>query len=192
MGNLGPRGRQYFYNHCANHHADLRPIDVHSYLQIHAGRSVEDGILFLLAQVLFVFPSGYLSDLLRLRKPQSFIMSALLAGTTAWWAVTFYHGFSFFGLAVVNFLFGGLWELAYVPWSAFYSEYLEDIDPALQATGWSFFIAMFRFWFASAGFLQPIVAQHYGWAAWIWMVAAGVIIYMLSLVVVPGHWRRPA
>jgi MFS family permease len=145
---------------------------------------------FFLAQTLFYLPGGLLSDFLRLRKALSFVLSMLLMGTTAWWAANFYHGLSPSTVAIICVMFGGLWSLAYVPWQAFYSEYLEDLDPALQSTGWSFFHAMFRLWLASAGFLQPIVAQHYGWAAWIWVVAVGIAIYMASLVVVPGYWRR--
>jgi MFS family permease len=146
---------------------------------------------FFLAQTIFYFPAGYLSDSLRMRKVPAFVLSALLAGMTAWWAANFYHGFSPSGLAIVNILFGGLFQLAFVPWLAFYSEYLEDIDPALQATGWSFYLSMFRLWLAAAGFLQPIIAQHYGWAAWIWLVALTIVIFMISLVIVPGYWRRP-
>jgi MFS family permease len=145
---------------------------------------------FFLAQALFYFPSGYLSDLLRLRKALSFVMSAVLAGVVAWWAFTFYHALSPVGLAIVCGLMGAFWDLGYVPWTAFYSEYLEDVMPALQATGWAFQHSVFRFWLASAGFLQPVVAQHYGWGAWVWFVAIGVVVYMISLVVVPGYWGR--
>jgi hypothetical protein len=36
-------------------------------------------------------------------------------------------------------LLGGLVASAFIPWCALYSEYVEDLSPALQATGWSFF-----------------------------------------------------
>jgi MFS family permease len=145
---------------------------------------------FFLAQTLFYLPAGLLSDGLHLRKALSFVLSAPLAAVAAWWAAVFYHALPVSTLIMVSIALGGFWSLAYVPWSGFYSEYLEDVDPAVQSTGWSFFLAMFRLWLASAGFLQPIIAQHYGWAAWVWVVAAGVVLFMVSLVAVPGYWGR--
>ena len=147
---------------------------------------------FFLGQTLLYFPSGYFSDLIRLRKTLSLIMAVALTALIAWWASTFAQPLGPFALGVVNFMAGGIWSLTYVPWAAFYSEYLEDLSPALQATGWAFFHATFRFWLALAGILQPIVAQRYGWGAWIWIVAIAVFVYIVTLIVVPGHWRRTA
>jgi MFS family permease len=145
---------------------------------------------FFLLQTLAFLPGGLLSDYLRIRKAMSLVMTVLMASLVAWWATTFAHPLSPLGLGIVCGLLGMLWDFSYVPWAAFYSEYLEDVAPALQATGWSFFHAMFRFWLAAAGMLQPVVAQHYGWSAWIWIVAMVLVIYIFSLLVVPGYWGR--
>jgi hypothetical protein len=39
----------------------------------------------------------------------------------------------------VMLLLGEVVASAFIPWCALYSEYVEDLSPALQATGWSFF-----------------------------------------------------
>jgi MFS family permease len=145
---------------------------------------------FFLTQTLAYFPGGYLADVLRMRKAVSFVAAAAMASLLAWWAGTFAHPISPAALAIVNLLLGGVWSVTHVSWAGFYSEYVEDLAPALQATGWAFFQVVFRCWLASASLLQPRIARHYGWGTWIWVVAIGVFIYMVSLVVVPGHWGR--
>ena len=42
-------------------------------------------------------------------------------------------------MAMVASLMGCFLAIAYVPWAAQFSETLEDVSPALQATGWAFF-----------------------------------------------------
>ena len=97
---------------------------------------------------------------------------------------------SFPAQTFLNILIGALFDCTYIPWAALYSEYLEDLLPALQATGWAFFNSIFRFWLASAGMLQPIIAEHFEWGAWVWIVALGVVTYLVTLLVVPGYWGR--
>jgi MFS family permease len=144
---------------------------------------------FFLGQTVFYFPGGYLSDLLRLRKALSFVMGIALAAILIWWASSF-SPLDPFRLGILNILIGALFDCTYIPWAALYSEYLEDLSPALQATGWAFFNSIFRFWLASAGMLQPIIAEHFGWGAWVWIVALGVVTYLVTLLIVPGYWGR--
>jgi MFS family permease len=146
--------------------------------------------LFFLGQTLVFFPAGYLSDLLRLRKAMSFVAGTALVALLTWWASTFSHPLDPFGLGLVNFMVAALFDCTFITWMAFYSEYLEDIAPALQATGQAFFHSFFRFWLASAGILQPIIAEHYGWGAWIWIVDVAIIVYLITLVTVRGYWGR--
>jgi hypothetical protein len=146
--------------------------------------------LFFLGQTLIFFPAGYLSDLIRLRKSMSLVAAAGLVTLLTWWASTFSHPLAPFGLGAVNFMVAALFDCTFITWSAFYSEYLEDLEPALQGTGHAIFLALFRFWLASAGMLQPIVAEHYGWGAWIWIVDFGIIVYIATLIAVPGYWGR--
>jgi MFS family permease len=145
---------------------------------------------FYLSQTLSYLPSGYLSDVLRLRKTLSFVTAIVLAALVAWWSGTFSHPLTPLGLGTLCMALGATWSLSYVPWAGFYSEYLEDVSPANQATGWSCFHAMFRFWLAITGLLQPWVAQKYGWGTWVLIVALTVVLYILSLVAVPGYWGR--
>ena len=56
--------------------------------------------------------------------------------------------------------------IAYVRWAAQFSETLEDVSPALQATGWAFFGLVARGWVAVSAPLSLYVAVHYGWGEW--------------------------
>jgi MFS family permease len=144
---------------------------------------------FFLTHLLAFVPFGYLSDVLRMRKTVIFPMTGLLVGVLVWWICTFSHPLSPIGLGILNLALGALSSAAVMPWYAFYSEYLENISPALQATGWAFFHLIFRTGFAVIGLAQPYVAQHFGWASWMWIVVVALLFYLLSLLLVRGYWR---
>jgi MFS family permease len=144
---------------------------------------------FWLSAVMFV-PGGYLSDLLQVRKPLTIVISFGLMLALIWWIGTFRHPLSPFGVSMASLLFGSLYHAAWTPWTAFYSEYLEDISPALQATGWSVFHFVYRIWAAFAGLVITEVAQKYGWATWMWVVVFAAGFFVTSLLAVPGYWRR--
>ena len=143
---------------------------------------------FWLSAFMFI-PSAYVSDVLQVRKPISIILSLALLAMLVWWIGTFSHPLSPVGVSIVSFVFGALYSAAWAPWAAFLSEYLEDISPAVQATGWSFFLLIYRIWAAFAGVCQAQVSQNYGWAAWMWIVALATIIFLSSLLLVRGYWR---
>ena len=80
------------------------------------------------------------------------------------------------------FLLGGLVAFAFIPWCAQYSELLEDISPALQASGWSFFQLIYRGWIAISGSIVTYVSHRYGWAAWMWVAAAGMAMLIPAML----------
>jgi hypothetical protein len=101
---------------------------------------------------------------------------------------------------------------AFSPWCALYSEYVEDLSPALQATGWSFFQLIRRTWGA---FFAPVlaivtfhvahseaIARHLAkpdaaawsiaWATWMDVMIAGTVLWLVSLFALRGFWKPAA
>jgi OPA family glycerol-3-phosphate transporter-like MFS transporter len=143
---------------------------------------------FWLLNLFMLVPAGLLSDKLRVRKPLVLIGDVAALAVLIWWIGTFSNPLPPFQLAAVMFLLGGLVAFAFIPWCAQYSELLEDISPALQASGWSFFQLIYRGWIAISGPLVAYVSSHYGWAAWMWVAVAGMATLIPTMLAVRGGW----
>jgi MFS family permease len=177
----------------------------------HAAAAKEAANYFLFYALMLV-PGGFLSDWLRVRKPLVLLMTLIELVILAWWVHNFYPPLSETALGRVMLLFGCLSGLTLVPWCAFYSEYLEDLSPALQATGWSFYQLITRAWTAVAAPLQlaitnriaasDAVARHLAapdqqawsiaWKAWMDVAVAGAFLMVVAMLAVRGYWRPTA
>jgi len=144
---------------------------------------------FWLINLIMLVPAGMFSDWLRVRKPITIVLSLGALALLFWWVKNFFPPLSVGETGVITLILGGVSAAAYIPWSAYYSEYLEDLSPALQATGWSFFQMVYRTWVAFSGPLLLWVASRYGWQTWMWTTVFGTILFILSNLVVRGHWR---
>ena len=107
--------------------------------------------------------TGLVSDRLQVRKPIAIFGGILAALLMAWWIPKFGAEMPRATLTMVASLMGCFLAIAYVPWAAQFSETLEDVSPALQATGWAFFGLVARAWVAISAPLSLYVAVHYGW-----------------------------
>ena len=143
---------------------------------------------FWLLNLFMLVPAGLLSDKLRVRKPLVLVGTVAALVVLVWWIGTFSNPLPPFQLAAVMFLLGGLVASAFIPWCAQYSELLEDISPALQASGWSFFQLIYRGWIAISGPLVAYVSSRYGWAAWMWVAVAGMAMLIPAMLAVRGGW----
>lgn len=143
---------------------------------------------FWLFNLFVLVPAGALSDKLRVRKPLVLIGTVAALAALIWWIETFANPLPPGQLMAVMFLLGALEAFAFIPWCAQYSELLEDISPALQASGWSFFQLIYRAWIAISGPLVAYVSSHYGWAAWMWVAAAGMALLIPAMLAVRGGW----
>jgi len=90
-------------------------------------------------------------------------------------------------LAAVAALMGCFLAIAYVPWAAQFSETLEDVSPALQATGWAFYGLVARLWVAISAPMSLYVAAHYGWGAWLKVSVVGMAIYIVAMAMTRRH-----
>ena len=95
-------------------------------------------------------------------------------------------------MGIIFALFGFTGPIAYVGWMAGYTETIEDINPALVATGiavWGFLIrwvvvlSTLAFSFVVVNIKNP--AQ---WATWWWVCIAGVIVFLPTAFLTSGYW----
>jgi MFS family permease len=164
---------------------------------------------FWLLNGIMLVPAGMFSDWLGVRKPLSILMAVITLAILLWWTQHFYPPLSARALTWVTLLLGGITAAAFIPWTALYSEYVEDISPALQATGWSFFQLIYRSWVASSAPVLTAVTAHYalseaaarhlskpdlrawsfGWTIWMEVMIAGTLLFVASLFALRGFWK---
>jgi MFS family permease len=158
---------------------------------------------------IMLVPAGIFSDWLGVRKPISIVLALVTLAVLVWWTRHFYPPLSPSALTWVTLLLGGVAASAFIPWTALYSEYVEDISPALQATGWSFFQLIYRTWVAFSAPVLTAITTHYafaearahhlvkpdprawsiGWATWMEVIIAGTALFVLSLFALRGFWK---
>ncbi len=95
-------------------------------------------------------------------------------------------------MGIIFALFGFTGPIAYVGWMAGYTETIEDINPALVATGiavWGFLIrwvvvlSTLAFSFVVVNIKNPVQ-----WATWWWVCIAGVIVFLPTAFLTSGYW----
>lgn len=164
---------------------------------------------FWLFNGIMLVPAGMFSDWLGVRKPISIVLALVTLMVLVWWTHHFYPPLSVNALAWVTLVLGGIAASAFIPWTALYSEYVEDISPALQATGWSFFQMIYRTWVAFSAPVLTAVTAHYAvsealarhlakpdqqawsiaWSIWMDVIIAGTVLFVFSLLALRGYWK---
>lgn len=92
-------------------------------------------------------------------------------------------------LLALSGLFG---PVAYVGWMAGYTETVEDINPALVATGISIWGSLIRIVvvLATLGFgyvvAQPTIAGE--WGTWWWVCIGGMLAFIPTIFLASGYW----
>jgi hypothetical protein len=114
----------------------------------------------------------------------------------AWWIPTFGEALPRGLMRVVATTLGCCLAILSVPWAAQYSEALEEISPAIQATGWAFYGLATRAWLAISVPVMIVVAAKYSWAAWIKFSFASFVLYGIAMLfthptTVRTHVTRP-
>ncbi|HEY6395607.1 MAG TPA: MFS transporter, partial [Candidatus Binataceae bacterium] len=94
---------------------------------------------FWLANMAVLVLTGIVSDKLQSRKPIAIFGAVLASLLMGYWIPMFGHNPGERTIALVAAAMGCFLAIGYVPWAAQFSETLEDVSPALQATGWAFF-----------------------------------------------------
>ena len=139
------------------------------------------------ANILVLILTGIVSDKLESRKPIAIFGTVLALGLLLWWIPLFGHHVPKGEMAIIASLLGCFLAIGYVPWAAQFSETLEDVSPALQATGWAFFSLVVRVWIAISAPLAIHTANKSGWETWMKVGAVGMVLYIIALVLTRPH-----
>jgi OPA family glycerol-3-phosphate transporter-like MFS transporter len=140
--------------------------------------------------------TGFVSDRLQRRKPFMIIGAIITSGMLIWWIPTFGAPLQRTTMTTFATLLGCCIGMTIVPWSAQYSETLEEISPALQATGWAFYGLVARGWGLISAPLSLTIAVRYGWAVWmkftlVALVMFGVAMFFTHPSPAPSHPALP-
>ncbi|MEO7021931.1 MAG: MFS transporter [Ktedonobacteraceae bacterium] len=96
-------------------------------------------------------------------------------------------------MAVFLSLFGISLAVGYVTWLALFTENLEEINPALIATGLAVQGSILRVVvvLSTVGFLFVVVNPLNGaqWGAWWWVCAIGAALFIPTIFALSGTWR---
>lgn len=149
--------------------------------------------IFWAVNVIAAILIGFISDRTRVRKPY------MLLGCLATIVVTLLF-ISRVGvptgsalMAVFLSLFGITLAIGYVTWMAAYTETIEDINPALVATGMAVegFILRMIVVLSTLAFSFVVRDQLNGqqWATWWWVCIAGLVVFIPTIFVASGYWR---
>ena len=142
-----------------------------------------------IAAVLF----GFFSDRLHTRKPFMFLGGVATVIVTILFISRIGVPTSGPLMAVFLSLFGLTLAVGYVTWLALFTENLEEINPALVATGLSVQGAVLRLVvvLSTLGFAAVVINPLNGaqWATWWWICAAGAAVFLPTIFAISGSWR---
>jgi MFS family permease len=142
-----------------------------------------------LAAVLF----GFFSDRLHVRKPFMFAGGLLTIVVTILFISRIGVPTDGALMAVFLSLFGITLAVGYVTWLALFTENLEEINPALVATGLAVQGAVLRLVvvLSTLGFVAVVTNPIDGsqWGTWWWVCAVGAAVFLPTIFAISGSWR---
>jgi MFS family permease len=139
------------------------------------------------ANIVVLILTGIVSDKLESRKPIAIIGTILAVALLVWWIPLFGQHVPKSEMAIIATLLGCFLAIGYVPWAAQFSETLEDVSPALQATGWAFFSLVVRVWIGISAPVAVYTANKFGWETWIKVSIVGMVLYIIALLLTRPH-----
>jgi len=149
--------------------------------------------IFWLVNVAAAIIIGFISDRTRIRKPYM-LFGALLTIVVTLLFISRIGQPTSSGLMVIFLsLFGITMAIGYVTWMAAFTETLEDVNPALIATGLAVegFILRMVVVLSTLAFSFVVTSDVAGsqWATWWWVCIGGLIVFIPTIFTVTGYWR---
>lgn len=149
--------------------------------------------IFWLVNVAAAIIIGFVSDRTLVRKPYMLIGSLTTIVVTILFIGRIGVPTSSGLMIVFLSLFGITMAVGYVTWMAAYTETIEDINPALVATGMAVegFILRMIVVLSTLGFSFVVTDAQNGaqWAVWWWICTAGAAVFIPTIFAVYGYWR---
>ncbi len=145
--------------------------------------------IFFVAIVITAVAVGFLSDATHVRKPYMLVGTSALIIVTLLFISRIGQPTSAALMTVLLTLMGICISIAYVPWLAAYTETVEDINPALVATGAAVEVFLAR-WVATIAILALplVVGSGQGWWTWWWVCVTGQVLFLPTILLASGYW----
>jgi MFS family permease len=145
--------------------------------------------IFWVAIVVSTIMIGFLSDAILVRKAFMLIGTVVLIIATLLFISRLGQPTSTALVTTLLALMGIGISIAYIPWLAAFTETVEDINPALVATGAAVEVFLAR-WVAIIAILALtlVVGNGQGWGIWLWICVAGQVVFLPTILLVSGHW----
>ncbi|HLI91899.1 MAG TPA: MFS transporter [Ktedonobacteraceae bacterium] len=145
--------------------------------------------IFWAVNVLSAIVVGFISDAVLVRKPFMVIGTVALIIVTLLFIGRIGQPTSAGLMTVLLVLIGICLSIAYVTWMAGYTETVEDINPALVATGLALWGFILRWIVVISTLVLPIVVgAGQGWGTWWWVCIAGQIVFLPTILTETGQW----
>ncbi len=133
---------------------------------------------------------GFISDALLVRKPFMVIGTIALVIVTILFIGRIGQPTSAGLMTVLLSLIGICLSISYVTWMAGYTETIEDINPALVATGLSVWGSLLRIIVVLSTLALPlVVGKGQGWCTWWWVCIVGQIVFLPTILTATGEWN---
>ncbi|HZO73958.1 MAG TPA: MFS transporter [Ktedonobacteraceae bacterium] len=149
--------------------------------------------VFWVVNVVAAIVVGFFSDRIMVRKP--FMLFGGLSTIVVTWLFLSRIGVPTSNGLMTIFLslFGITIAIGYVTWMAAYTETVEDINPALVATGLAVegFILRLVVVLSTLAFSFVVSNQANGsqWATWWWVCIGGLVVFLPTIFVASGYWQ---
>ena len=135
--------------------------------------------------------AGFISDLTIVRKP--YILLGCISTMIATLLLVDYTGHPITLLLIIFILclLGISNGISSVSWMAGFTEMIEQVNPALVATGLAV-LGFFQRFFTVAIFLalpQVISRPAWGWTALWWLCLTGMLLFLPTIFLMGGHWN---
>jgi MFS family permease len=146
--------------------------------------------IFWAVNVLSAIAIGFVSDAAMVRKPFMVIGTIALIIVSILFLSRIGQPTSAALMTVLLVLIGICLSISYVTWMAGYTETIEDINPALVATGLSVWGFILRWIVVISTLALPIVVGvGQGWGTWWWVCIAGQVLFLPTIITAAGHWN---
>jgi MFS family permease len=148
--------------------------------------------VFWLVNVVAAILIGFISDRTLVRKPYMLIGCLATIVVTLLFISRIGQPTSSGLMTLFLSLFGITIAIGYVTWMAAFTETLEDVNPALIATGLAIEGLILRMVvvLSTLGFSFVVTNALDGsqWATWWWICIAGLVVFIPTIFVVSGYW----
>ena len=145
--------------------------------------------LFWSVEIVALIAIGIISDRTEVRKPYMVIGGVGMIIGIGLFIANIGQPASYGYMAFLLSFIAVMISVAYVPWMASYTETVEDVNPALVATGIAVWGSLIRWVVVAQGIaIMYVIGTPEGWANWWFICMAGAAVFIPFVFFMSGHW----